>query len=95
MINVNSYVAITNNEVDLHKLDDEWVVVDKNQEKIAVMNESAFFVWEYIRKKGKIKIQELFCGMSNQYSDIDKAQIEYDIVEIVDLMIREQLLYEL
>ena len=95
MINVNSHVSITNNEIELHKLDDEWVVVDEKQEKVAVMNESAFLIWDCIRKKGKIKIQELCSIMSNQYSEIGKVQIECDIVEIVDLMIRERLLYEL
>jgi hypothetical protein len=95
MININSNVSVINNEIELHKLDDEWVIVDKNQEKVAIMNETAFFVWSCVKRETQISIQELCCIMSSNYPELDRLEIERDLVEIVNVMVEEQLLYVL
>ena len=95
MITIDSYVTITDNEMDMHKLDDEWVVVDKNQEKVAVMNETAFFIWQAIQKETRIEVRELYCRICGKFPEVDRIQIERDVLEVVNLMLIEQLLYEL
>jgi len=95
MLNFYSSVSVTNNEIEIHKLDDEWVFVDKKQEKVAIMNETAFFVWKCVEEATQICTQELCCIVSSNYPELDKLEIERDIVEIVNMMLEEQLLYVL
>ena len=95
MININSCVSITQNEFESNKLDDEWIIVDKNQEKVAIMNETAFLVWSCVKRKRTIFVHELCSNILDKFPEEDKKQIECDVIEIINLMVQEQLLYEL
>lgn len=95
MINRDNYVYISSMDTELYNLEDEWVLIDKTQEKVAIMNETAFVLWECIRSVSKIKIKELYNIIKAKYKDVDRTQLEQDVNDTIDLLLKENFIYEI
>ena len=94
MISINSCVSSVGNEADVYNLDDEWVVVDKTQEKTVIMNETAFMLWDIVRSTKGITMKDICNKMFDEFPEVDESRLQEDILEALNLMLQESLLYE-
>lgn len=95
MATYNSQVCVASKRIEIYELDDEWVIMDLEQEKVAIMNETAFFIWDYLRKNSIVRVEDLCHIIAIKHQERESKQIASDVIDTINLLIYEQFICEI